>query len=199
MRRVASLISLCLVFGFMPSAEAVKPRAGASCKTLGAKQISNNREFTCVKKGKKRVWNKGVAIRIQPTATPTLSPSPTPTSSATQSPTPTLSPSVTSTPTSTLTPTVTVTSTPTPSPTSTVRSFTAAEVATRNSETSCWSIVNGDVYDLTNWIRQHPGGKAAILRICGVDGTSRFTGQHGGSSSIAAELKNYYIGKLARN
>ncbi|MFM2175767.1 MAG: hypothetical protein RLZZ527_843 [Actinomycetota bacterium] len=195
MRRVASLISLCLVFGFMPSAEAVKPRAGASCKTLGAKQISNNREFTCVKKGKKRVWNKGVALRIQPTSTST----PTPTLSATPAPTPTPLPSLTPspTPTPTPTPTVTVTSTPTPSPTSTVRSFTAAEVATRNSETSCWSIVNGDVYDLTNWIRQHPGGKAAILRICGVDGTSRFTGQHGGSSSIAAELKNYYIGKLA--
>lgn len=195
MRRVASLISLFLVFGFMPSAEAVKPKAGASCKTLGAKQISNNREFTCVKKGKKRVWNKGVAIRIQPTSTST----PTPTLSATPTPTPTPLPSLTPspTPTPTPTPTVTVTSTPTPSPTSTVRSFTAAEVATRNSETSCWSIVNGDVYDLTNWIRQHPGGKAAILRICGVDGTSRFTGQHGGSSSIAAELKNYYIGKLA--
>lgn len=196
MRRVASLISLFLVFGFMPSAEAVKPKAGASCKTLGAKQISNNREFTCVKKGKKRVWNRGVALRIQPTATPTLSPSPTPTSSATQTPTPTLSPSLTPTPTPTPTSTVVVTPTPSPTPSSTIRSFTAAEVATRNSERSCWSIINNDVYDLTNWIRQHPGGDRAILRICGVDGTSRFTGQHGGSLSIASQLKEFVIGVL---
>ena len=194
MRRVASLISLFLVFGFMPSAEAVTPKAGATCKKLGAKQIFNNREFTCVKNGNKRVWNKGVAIRIQPTATPSLAP----TSSATPTPTPTPSPSLTPTPTPTSTPTVVVTPTPTPTPSSTIRSFTAAEVATRNSERSCWSIINNDVYDLTNWIKQHPGGDRAILRICGVDGTNRFTGEHGGSSSIAAELKNYYIGKLAR-
>ena len=194
MRQVASLISMFLVFGFMPSAEAVKPRAGASCKTLGAKQISNNREFTCVKKGKKRVWNKGVARRIQPTATPSLAP----TSSVTPTPTPTPSPSLTPTPTPTptSTPTVVVTPTPTPTPSSTIRSFTAAEVATRNSERSCWSIINNDVYDLTNWIKQHPGGDRAILRICGVDGTSRFTGQHGGSLSIASQLKEFVIGVL---
>ena len=193
MRRASVLVSLVLLIGLAPSSVAVTPKAGAPCKKIGAKEILNNREFTCVKKGKKRVWNKGVAIRIPatPSATPTPTLTPTPTPISTPTPTPVVTP--------TPTPTPTPSPTPTPTPSVTERSYTTAEVASRNNERSCWSIVSGNVYDLTNWIRQHPGGKDAILRICGVDGTARFTGQHGGSSSIANELKEYLIGKLARN
>ncbi|MEY4163120.1 MAG: hypothetical protein RLZZ79_72 [Actinomycetota bacterium] len=188
MRGTSVLVSFVLLIGLAPSSIAVTPKAGATCKKIGATEILNNREFTCVKKGKKRVWNKGVAIRIP--ATPSATPTPTPT----QTPTPTPIPTPTPTPVVTPTPSPT----PTPTPSATERSYTTAEVASRNNERSCWSIVNGNVYDLTNWIRQHPGGKDAILRICGVDGTARFTGQHGGSSSIANELKEYLIGKLAK-
>ena len=59
-------------------------------------------------------------------------------------------------------PSPTKTSSPSASPTISVREFTASQVSTHNSGSSCWSIINGDVYDLTNWISQHPGGAAAI-------------------------------------
>jgi hypothetical protein len=41
-------------------------------------------------------------------------------------------------------------------------------VSAHNSQSSCWSAIDGKVYDLTDWIRQHPGGAARILNICGV-------------------------------
>jgi hypothetical protein len=41
----------------MPAEAAVK--AGASCKTAGIKSVVSGKTFTCVKSGKKLVWNKG--------------------------------------------------------------------------------------------------------------------------------------------
>src|SRR6185369_6462126 len=73
-----------------------------------------------------------------------------------------------------------VTYTPTPTSntgTSTSQTFTMAEVATHNNAQSCYSVIDGSVYDLTKWINQHSGGPEAILSICGIDGSSAFHGQ----------------------
>ena len=78
------------------------------------------------------------------------------------------------------------------------RTFTVAEVATHNSQTSCYSIVRGAVYDLTAWIGQHPGGSKAILGICGKDGTAAFEGQHGGKGGPEKALTNFKIGVVAQ-
>lgn len=51
--------------------------------------------------------------------------------------------------------------------------FTAAEVAERSSVDNCWTIIDGNVYDLTTYIDRHPGG-AEILEACGVDGSRLF-------------------------
>lgn len=76
----------------------------------------------------------------------------------------------------------------------TLKTYTSADVSSHNSKTSCWSIINGSVYDLTSWVPQHPGGERAILSICGVDGSANFNGQHGGSSKIASILAGFKIG-----
>jgi cytochrome b involved in lipid metabolism len=75
--------------------------------------------------------------------------------------------------------------------------YTSAEVATHNSSTSCWSIINGKVYDLTDWIYQHPGGPDHILSICGSDGSAAFNAQHGVDSRVEQTLQQFYIGTLA--
>lgn len=74
----------------------------------------------------------------------------------------------------------------------------ATEVATHASRESCWSIINGNVYDLTSWIPKHPGGEEAILRLCGTDGSAKFNGQHGGAPKQAAILAGFKIGVAAR-
>src|ERR1700733_8583211 len=50
---------------------------------------------------------------------------------------------------------------------STSATYTLAEVAEHNSATSCWTAINGGVYDVTTWINQHPGGPEHILALCG--------------------------------
>ena len=69
-------------------------------------------------------------------------------------------------------------------------------VALNDSEASCWTIVDGNVYDLTDWISSHPGGASRILGLCGIDGTPQFEGQHGGSSSVEGTLESYLLGPI---
>ena len=93
--------------------------------------------------------------------------------------------------------------TPTPSPTPTAEvttqtGYTMDKVRENNSASSCWSIINGNVYDLTKWISSHPGGRSAITGICGRDGTSTFNGRHRGDGGPASILSGYLLGPLAK-
>jgi hypothetical protein len=93
--------------------------------------------------------------------------------------------------------------TPTPSPTptaevSTQAGYTMAKVKENNSAASCWSVINGNVYNLTQWINSHPGGPSVIRGLCGVDGTSSFNGKHRGDGGPASILTGYLLGPLAK-
>jgi hypothetical protein len=127
-----------------------------------------------------------VAPTAAPTATPVATPSPTPTPVAT----------VTATPTPTPTATATPTPTPTPTPTATAAGYTMTQVRANNTARSCWSAIDGFVYDLTRWINSHPGGSGAILFLCGTDGTNAFKAQHENQSRPAIRLDSYRIGPL---
>lgn len=70
------------------------------------------------------------------------------------------------------------------------------KIRKHNSATSCWTAINGNVYDLTRWIAQHPGGQGAILSICGKNGSAAFNGQHGGNSRPQQMLSTFKIGTL---
>ena len=101
------------------------------------------------------------------------------------------------TPTPTPTPTPTKTVSPTPTPTTTKASYTMDDVKKRSTSSACWSVIDGNVYDLTKWIPAHRGGPQAILFLCGKDGTSAFKAQHEGASTPMSALANYFIGPLA--
>ena len=45
--------------------------------------------------------------------------------------------------------------------------ITKEELSSNNDGSSCWVAYQGKVYDLTEWLRQHPGGAQAILPNCG--------------------------------
>jgi hypothetical protein len=74
--------------------------------------------------------------------------------------------------------------------------YTLAQVQQHSSATSCWTVVNGGVYDVTSWITQHEGGQAPILGLCGIDGTSAFVAQHGSVGKAVNQLKQFKIGTL---
>jgi cytochrome b involved in lipid metabolism len=80
----------------------------------------------------------------------------------------------------------------------TEKTYTMEEVAKHNSKESCWTVIRGEVYDLTNWIDKHPGGADKILKICGKDGTDLFVRQHGGKEKPEKILEDFEIGVLKK-
>lgn len=77
--------------------------------------------------------------------------------------------------------------------------LSASEIAKHASATSCWVIINGKVYDMTQHVNGHSGGAQAILSSCGKDGSVAFNtkggdGRH--SSSAVSFLASFYIGEL---
>lgn len=76
--------------------------------------------------------------------------------------------------------------------------LTMGTIAQHSSRESCWTAINGSVYDLTSWIPKHPGGEQAILQLCGKDGSEKFNGQHGGDSAKESVLAGFRVGVLAR-
>jgi hypothetical protein len=110
------LISLLLLAPLAPSISATPPKAGEICRKAGVAKNYNGKKYTCVKSGKKLVWNKGVIMKSPapeltpipiPTTSPTTSqsPSPAPTNIVNPNPIPTasLSPMPSLTPTAPLT------------------------------------------------------------------------------------------------
>ena len=100
-------------------------------------------------------------------------------------------------PTPTPTPTTTAKPTPTPSPTTTQAGYSMEDVKKRSTSSACWTVIDGNVYDLTKWIPAHRGGPQSIIFLCGKDGTSAYKVQHEGASTPMAALANYFIGPLA--
>ncbi len=74
--------------------------------------------------------------------------------------------------------------------------YTLEEVQAHDSETDCYAVVDGSVYDLTAFIANHPGGEGAIKNLCGIDGTEEFAKIHGDSEKAKAALANLEIGTL---
>ena len=183
MRRKGLLaITVVLLLSLVTPLQAATPRAGAKCTKAGASVTAAGKKFTCVKSGTKLIWNKGTVIKTTPkpsvsaTVKPSVSATPTPSQSATQSASPSKS--------------------ATPSATTALTKLTLDEVKKHDSSTSCWSIVYGNVFDLTKWITKHPGGAEKIRAICGKDGTTSFEKQHTGDGGAAKQLSNYFLGKL---
>jgi len=77
-------------------------------------------------------------------------------------------------------------------------SYTMEKVKANAGATSCWTVIKGNVYDLTAWINQHPGGSSSIKSLCGVDGSSAFAAQHQGQSKPESRLAGYLLGPLTK-
>ena len=199
--RAIVAIALTVSLAGLPSAShaAKAPTPGAKCAKAKLTQVSKGKTFTCIKTKNGLKWNKGVRVNSStqtPSTSPSLTPSPTPTTSPIPvvSPTPTFSP----TPVSTPTPTVTPSATASPTPTTTQVLYTMDQVRANNSNSSCWTVIDGYVYDLTRWISAHPGGPGVIRSLCGVDGTSSFKAQHENQRNPAQRLSSYLLGPLSK-
>ena len=85
-------------------------------------------------------------------------------------------------------------------PTANSITLTTAEVAKHSAKGDCWMIINGTVYDLSNFTT-HPGGDAYVP-YCGTDATEAYAtkGGRGRPHSARAEsmLPNFEVGPLGQ-
>lgn len=85
---VATVVSAFVLVSTLPANSATI--AGTKCTKINSTKSVANIKYTCVKSGKKLVWNKGVGTKATPTPTPQTSSeeeySATPESSSTASP-----------------------------------------------------------------------------------------------------------------
>ena len=76
--------------------------------------------------------------------------------------------------------------------------YTMEKVKANGTSSSCWTVISGNVYDLTKWIGSHPGGSGAITSLCGTDGTSGFMAMHRNQSKPESRLAGYLLGPLTK-
>lgn len=72
MKRIVSALVMAVVLSIVVapvSTAAVK--AGDACKKVGQTSVAGGFNYTCVKKGSKVVWGKGVAVKASPAASAT--------------------------------------------------------------------------------------------------------------------------------
>lgn len=78
--------------------------------------------------------------------------------------------------------------------------YSMEDVQAHNLETDCWMAIEGKVYNVTDFVGKHPGGKA-IINGCGKDATVLFNerptndkGPH--PANARTILEGFYIGNL---
>jgi cytochrome b involved in lipid metabolism len=178
MKKILAAVTVALLLSIVVAPESTAAvKAGAACKKAGLTNITGGFKYTCVKKSGKLTWSKGVAVKAsaKPSASASAAAAPSAPATVKASAAPSAS-------------AVAVPGAP----------YTIAKVKTQASAASCWTVISENVYDLTKWIGQHPGGEGAIKSLCGTDGTKDFLAMHRNQSKPEARLDSYLLGPLAK-
>ncbi|KAL2758001.1 hypothetical protein ACRALDRAFT_1029084 [Sodiomyces alcalophilus JCM 7366] len=72
----------------------------------------------------------------------------------------------------------------------------AREVAKHDSAASCWIVLHGKVYDVTDYLADHPGGSSVLLRWAGKDATAEYSKVHSPSTVLETLPKEKHLGPL---
>lgn len=79
------------------------------------------------------------------------------------------------------------------------RSFDASEVVAHNTPASTWTIIDGRVYDMTDFAMLHPGGDLIVRAYGGIDATAAYRAVlHDLNPEVHALLGMYEIGTIRR-
>lgn len=61
-----------------------------------------------------------------------------------------------------------------------------------------WMAIHDDVFDMTDFIRLHPGGSRVLKGYCGMDGSEGYERTHANRSEIDAMRQMYAVGQVRR-
>jgi L-lactate dehydrogenase (cytochrome) len=77
--------------------------------------------------------------------------------------------------------------------------LTGEEVAKHNSRESCWVIIHGRAYDITEFLPEHPGGPKIILKYAGKDATEEYEPIHPPDTLDKYLDKSKHLGEVDMN
>jgi len=77
--------------------------------------------------------------------------------------------------------------------------LTGEEVAKHNNADSCWVIVHGRAYDVTEFLPEHPGGPKIILKYAGKDATEEYEPIHPPDTLDKFLDKSKHLGEVDMN
>lgn len=76
--------------------------------------------------------------------------------------------------------------------------ITRQELEKHNAKDDAWILFRGEVYDVTSYVKEHPGG-LAIIRYAGKDASTAISEQRAHRcvfNFILSKLKTFHVGKL---
>ncbi|ALC41660.1 Cyt-b5, partial [Drosophila busckii] len=79
-----------------------------------------------------------------------------------------------------------------------VKTFTRAEVAKHNTNKDTWLLIHNNIYDVTAFLNEHPGGEEVLIEQAGKDATENFE-DVGHSNDARDMMKKYKIGELVES
>ncbi|CDK26067.1 unnamed protein product [Kuraishia capsulata CBS 1993] len=77
-----------------------------------------------------------------------------------------------------------------------VKSYTFDEIAQHNTREDLWIVYNGEVFDCSEYLDEHPGGEEVIMECGGTDSTEPFD-DIGHSEDAKEMLEGMKIGVVA--
>ncbi|KAH8309543.1 cytochrome b5 [Drosophila kikkawai] len=78
------------------------------------------------------------------------------------------------------------------------KTFTRAEVAKHNTNKDTWLLIHNNIYDVTAFLNEHPGGEEVLIEQAGKDATENFE-DVGHSNDARDMMKKYKIGELVES
>lgn len=75
--------------------------------------------------------------------------------------------------------------------------YTRQEVLGHKTLGDCWIIINGEVYNITSWLKRHPGGARILMHYAGEDATVAWTSFHNNKALSLKYMAAYHIGHIA--
>ncbi|KAL6534012.1 hypothetical protein OROHE_013845 [Orobanche hederae] len=84
--------------------------------------------------------------------------------------------------------------------------ITSDELKTHNRRGDLWISIEGKVYDVSEWVKTHPGGELPLLNLAGQDATDAFVAYHPGTAwqfldkfFNGLHLKDYSVSDVSRD
>lgn len=76
-----------------------------------------------------------------------------------------------------------------------VQTYSLEEVKKHNDNSSCWLVIHNNIYDVTKFLNEHPGGEEVLLEQGGKECSEAF--EDVGHSTDAREMmQKYLVGEI---